>query len=335
MWSVNAMFSACTACKTVYPISTAQLRAAGGRVRCGNCDEIFDVTRALFDDPQQAREFAGQDLGEVSREIDDLVGRALDEMPATEAVPAGEPEEEAPEPPQPGAPAFSEQENPDAEIVARPISDVTDLLDSAIDAVAVRFPADVDTYATPVAAEFVSDASGDQALDEAPPAELFFDTSHPGVRTSWGAIAAALLLTLLLNGQYVWSERYSLSGIPAFRPYLETACAVLGCDLPLRHDTAKLEVQEREIRNHPHVDDALLVSAIFRNTASFPQRYPIFEVAFSDVSGTPVAVRRFMPEEYLGGVDPSQGMAPGQQTRLMLEIIDPGVRAMSFQFDFL
>ena len=324
MWSVNVMYASCHVCKTVYPVSAAQLRAAGGRVRCGNCHEVFDATSALFDDPQQALEFAEAQLHEVTREIDDLVGRALDEVSTTE--PLSEPE----------ADAIRPEGEADQSVSSQQDSDTADIVDIAIGAVDQRFQADADTYAAPVAAEFVTSApSVSPAEEEMPSAALLFDTGPATARTSWGAIAAGLLLTFLLLGQYTWVERYRMAGIPAFRPYLDAACAVLGCDLPLRHETARLEVLEREIRNHPHVDDALLVNATFTNGADFVQSYPIFEVAFSDVSGTPVAVRRFQPDEYLDGVDPSKGMVPGQQTRLMLEIIDPGDRAVSFQFDFL
>ncbi len=343
------MYAACPACKTVYPITAVQLRLAAGRVRCGNCHTVFDATAALFDDPQQALAFAEQQLSAVSQEIDDLVDRALDEVPATDAdepvedsrieADAVEPDAETqvdvpdrhapvasaiPEPVQTDQPVSREQEEP-----------IADLVDVAIGSLGAGPGADRDTYAAPVSAEFVSAASASEQTGEAHPAALMFDTGTDGARTSWGAIAAALFLTVLLLGQYVWAERYRLSAVPGFRPYLETACSVLGCDLPLRHETARLEIIEREIRNHPNVNDALLVNATFINRADFAQRYPVFEVAFSDVSGTPIAVRRFLPDEYLREADPSRGMAPGQQTRVMLEIVDPGSRAVSFQFDFL
>lgn len=339
MWSVSVMYASCHACKTVYPVSAAQLRAAGGRVRCSSCQNVFDATSALFDDPQQALAFAETQLHEVTREIDDLVGRALDEVSTTE--PVSEPEVDAlvadlpAEIPEQGGLVAGDVEPED--VADQSVSsDIVDVAMGAMGAVGQRFQADVDTYAAPVAVEFVASApSVSPAEEEMPSAAMLFDTGPDTARTSWGAIAAGLLLTLLLLGQYIWAERYRMAGIPAFRPYLDAACGVLGCDLPLRHETARLEVLEREIRNHPHVDDALLVSATFTNGADFVQSYPVFEVAFSDVSGTPVAVRRFQPSEYLDGVDPSRGMPPGQQTRLMLEIIDPGDRAVSFQFDFL
>ena len=337
MWSVNTMFAACPSCKTIYPVSTAQLRAASGRVHCGNCHKVFDAAPALFDDPQQALAFAEQQLREVTQEIDDLVGRALDEVPVTETsleADAGTSVADVPiEIPGKGMP-----DTGDAGPEGGADQPVSDLVDIAIVAANVRFPADVDTYASPVAAEFTASAPApvaELAMEELPSAAPLFETDHAGMRTSWGAIAATLFLTLLLLGQYVWVERYRMAGIPLLRPTLDVACTILGCDLPLRHETAKLEVLEREIRNHPHVDGALLVSATFANAADFVQSYPVFSVAFSDVSGSPIAVRRFLPNEYLDGADPSEGIAPGQQTRLMLEIADPGDRAVSFQFDFL
>ena len=96
------------------------------------------------------------------------------------------------------------------------------------------------------------------------------------------------------------------------------------------------EILEREVRDHPQVDDALLIHVTFANQADFVQPYPVFAVSFSDVSGTPVAARRFRPDEYLSDTrNTAGGMQPGERAQLMLEVVDPGERAVSFQFDFL
>ena len=166
---------------------------------------------------------------------------------------------------------------------------------------------------------------------------LYSDESHDtGLRVPWGAIAASILLAVLLVAQLAWAERYQLVRLPQLRLALEFFCQPLNCDLPLRHDISRIEVVEREVRDHPHASGALLINAAFVNRAGFSQAYPVFEVSFSDVSGTPVAVRRFPPAEYLiGRQDVSNGMAPGERAQLMLEVVDPGDRAVSFQFDFL
>jgi hypothetical protein len=152
----------------------------------------------------------------------------------------------------------------------------------------------------------------------------------------WGAIAAALLLTALLVGQYGYVERYRLASVPQLRPLLETGCRLLRCELPLRTEIAQVEIVEREVRDHPNVSDALLISATFVNRADFVQPFPVFSVSFSDVSGTLVAGRRFRPAEYLyDSHNAARGMQPGERARLMLEVVDPGDSAVSFQFDFL
>jgi hypothetical protein len=98
---------------------------------------------------------------------------------------------------------------------------------------------------------------------------------------------------------------------------------------------AGLELLERDVRDHPHVKGAVLINATFVNRADFTQPYPVFEVAFSDLSGNPVAVRRFAPREYIGESESLlTGMAPGRPARVQLEVMDPGERAVSFQLEF-
>ena len=90
------------------------------------------------------------------------------------------------------------------------------------------------------------------------------------------------------------------------------------------------------MRDHPQVADALLINATFANQADFVQPYPVFLVSFSDVSGTPIAARHFRPDEYLSDTRHlAGGMQPGERAQLRLEVVDPGDRAVSFQFDFL
>ena len=198
--------------------------------------------------------------------------------------------------------------------------------------------ADMDFYACPTAAEFRTrpPQRASEAL-ELSAALLYSDESHDtGLRIPWGAIAASVFLAVLLLAQIAWVQRYQLARLPQIRPALAFFCQPLNCDLPLRHDINRIEVVEREVRDHPHASGALLINASFVNRADFVQAYPVFEISFSDVSGTPVAVRRFPPAAYLiGRQDVSNGMAPGERAQLMLEVVDPGDRAVSFQFDFL
>jgi len=218
-----------------------------------------------------------------------------------------------------------------------PLPGVEDAAEAATVLPVTRY-ADLDLQAQPLAAEFVRPRQPRHEPGSTVPSVLLLEDEyhHRVSHRAWGAIAAALLLTALLVAQYGYVERYRLASVPQLRPLLETGCRLLGCELPLRREIAQVEIVEREVRDHPKVADALLISAAFVNRADFVQPFPVFSVSFSDVSGTLLAARRFRPDEYLSDSQKAaRGMQPGERAQLMLEVVDPGDSAVSFQFDFL
>lgn len=153
-----------------------------------------------------------------------------------------------------------------------------------------------------------------------------------------GGVAILGLLGLLV-GQWVYLQRTPLYERPELRPALQRFCAVLGavlsCDLPLPRMPERVEVVERVVREHPRVAQALLVDIGFVNRADRTIAYPVLEMRLSDVSGNRVAGRRFAPTEYLPpGFDIRAGLRPGQPVRVTLELVEPRVDAVSFQFEF-
>jgi predicted Zn finger-like uncharacterized protein len=144
------------------------------------------------------------------------------------------------------------------------------------------------------------------------------------------------LLMLLLAGQWAYFNRMDLSINPKWRPVIERICSLVACELPLPADPGQVALLNRDVRRHPKVRDALLVNATMVNRAGFTQSYPVLSIRFSDLSGKPVAERRFLPAEYLGeSLNLSEGMVPASPVNVVLEIEDPGEEAVSFQFDFL
>jgi predicted Zn finger-like uncharacterized protein len=321
------MYVACPSCKSLYSISAGQLAAAGGQVRCSQCQTLFNATHAVFDTPHEALAYEYPVQKDVAQEIDELVGRALDQVPggaggSSAGVASVEGEQSRPDDAE--VEEFSDERELD--------DDIAESFDEFLEP-ALR--ADADGYAQPVTGEFISPVDDEDDPFGLPGGLLLEDALPSGSATNWWAIAAAMLLTVVLLTQYAWWDRNRLAQISALRPLLESLCQPLDCRLPLRHDLARVEMVEREVRDHPNVKNALLVSAAFVNRASYQQAYPVLQIAFSDISGAPVAVRRFMPEEYLHDREPGQGMAPGERTLVMLEVVDPGERAVSFQFDFM
>lgn len=149
---------------------------------------------------------------------------------------------------------------------------------------------------------------------------------------AWSLCAAALALTLGL--QLLLAQRAELATDLRFRPLLERLCAALGCDLPPWRDPQTLQLLAREIGPHPSMPDALLVTATVRNPGPFRQAWPQLELVLSDLDGRPLAMRRFAPEEYLGGRPQVDALAAGDAVVARLELKDPDKAAVAFSFEF-
>jgi hypothetical protein len=111
-------------------------------------------------------------------------------------------------------------------------------------------------------------------------------------------------------------------------------CAVLGCDLPAWREPGTLRVTARDVRPHPSVPGALLITASFSNEARFAQAWPQLELTLTDLDGQSLGLRRFTPAEYLGSEPRSERIEPGQSAIVSLEIADPGMRALAFGIEF-
>jgi predicted Zn finger-like uncharacterized protein len=254
------MYTYCPGCAAIFRITAETVSAAGGRVRCGECDRVFNAVDCLYDDAVAARHAALMDTGQG--------------LPVAAAVPPHDDRENVPE-----------------RVTAAP-------------------------------------------LERPLPREGWTARSTTGKNVAGGL--AIGLLVLLLGLQWAYFNRDTLAADASLRPVLERACNMLHCRLPLRVDLTQLEIINRDVRKHPQVDTALLINATVANRAGFNQPYPVFEISFSDLAGKPVAMRRFLPSEYLGeSIDTTAGMAPDVPVHIVLEVRDPGDEAVSFEFGFL
>lgn len=154
-------------------------------------------------------------------------------------------------------------------------------------------------------------------------------------RNSASWLAACCVLTLTLGAQIAWSQRADWIDDVRVRSVLDPLCARLSCRLPLRHDSATLELLSRDIQPHPSVPGALIISATLRNDAAFAQAYPTVEVSLSNLDDKPVAMRRFQPRDYLADARAiGQGIAAGASASIVFEVVDPGRNAVAFEFKF-
>ncbi len=147
-------------------------------------------------------------------------------------------------------------------------------------------------------------------------------------------IGAIIALSLILIVQIMLANRQQLAADASWRPRIAALCSLFGCNLPAWRETTAFSVLSREIRPHPTATDALLVTASFRNEAAYPQPWPVIELALTDLDGGRIGLRRFNADEYLGRAPASDHIGPGQSASIALEIVDPGNRAVAFEFTF-
>ncbi len=151
----------------------------------------------------------------------------------------------------------------------------------------------------------------------------------------WPGILAVIGLLLLLCVQSLVAERDALAADARWRPWLERACGALGCALSAWREPDAMHILTRDVRPHPSMPEALIISASFRNDARWAQPWPRLDLTLSDINGQPIAQRRFTPEQYLGHLQSAPLILPGQSASIALEVRDPGKQAVAFEFGFL
>lgn len=114
----------------------------------------------------------------------------------------------------------------------------------------------------------------------------------------WGIGAAVLLLTLA--GQLAFLFRTELAALyPDARPYLEQACAHLGCEVPLPRKPQFIHIELSDLQADPVRPERLTLTMALRNRAPFRQAFPAIELTLTDDQNQPLARRVFLPQDYM------------------------------------
>ncbi len=155
------------------------------------------------------------------------------------------------------------------------------------------------------------------------------------IKLVFGILAILILSAVLLGQLAFFRTSQLLDKVPALQPMVEKFCTTVPCVYSGPRDVNQIKLVSRDIRLHPKVDKALLISATFINRAAFKQPYPDITITLSDLSGAMVAQRQFKPAEYLGRLNsPFLLMSSGKPVQIALEVVDPGKDAVNFEFTF-
>lgn len=301
------METRCPQCHTVFRVAEAQLAIAAGKVRCGECKHVFNARDHVINIHEQDLETINIEVPDI--EVKDISLDRDEEPPRVEAAQA------------------TDTQTVEATAPAETLSENVDNIDNV-----EKEPLPAETAPPADTDKRGYDVTGLYPELQKPPAFQ----PPPSARATFTWSLAILLLVGLLFAQLVYFNRDRLATKPKLRPLLESMCEVMDCELAGRRAPALIRLQSHKVLTHPQERQALRVEAIIINEADFVQAYPLLRLRFRNLDGKLLATRDFLPEQYLPtDVDWQTGMTPGEPVNTVLDIFDPGKKAISYEFDFL
>lgn len=296
------MFTDCPECHRQFRIRAEQLSVAGGQVKCGYCGQQFNALERLHDKP----------LPPQKQPVD--IVQAQQEL---------EPQFDIPD---------SDEET--VEMLTHEYPAEQDSLSTEVP----EFDAEPEIKHDPDVEEMALSNQQTLASEYIFSEDLLEDkpSSHGLVsRVLW--VLSALLVAVALVAQLVWFNRDALiSRYPEILPLLQGICGRWHCE-PIRYrDVSAIKLINRDVRDHPRYEQALLVNATMANQAHRTQPFPVVQLTLYNSNGKLIAHRQFNPQDYLdGSIDIGRGMQPDVSVHFVLEVIDPTEGAVSFEFKFL
>jgi predicted Zn finger-like uncharacterized protein len=130
------------------------------------------------------------------------------------------------------------------------------------------------------------------------PLPAFLAEPAPPRRALWGVLVALAVLALVAQVAYHYRAEIA-AGLPMTRTPLEEACRALGCEMRLPRQVKLLSIDSYEVRPDPRREGVIVLNAVIRNRAPFPQEYPALQLTLTDEFNRDLVSRSILPHEYL------------------------------------
>ena len=301
----------CPDCQVTFRITPEQLKARAGRVRCGQCQSVFNALDSLLDESSPV---PAPRVSAPGTATDSVLVQHFDQTPdmgaglppepsalAPEALVPPDSEEHAvvagtfipvDEEPEPSLePYFSEHGN-DPPIDRRDSPDKSDPTISEEDLLELGKTTGLilprATTAIPGYSKWAESAVSSNI--ELP--------VEGGAR--WPFFLAALLFALALAGQVIFHFRSELAvAAPAMRPLLLLFSQALGADLPPTRHVELVSIEASDLQTDPARNNLLVLTSTLRNRAPYAQAFPSLELSLTDIADTAIVRRVLTPQDYL------------------------------------
>lgn len=171
---------------------------------------------------------------------------------------------------------------------------------------------------------------------EEPLPEFLLDEAPPPRNALWGSLAFLAMLTLVAQAGFHFRSELAMAW-PALRAPLAAACQPMGCDLPLPRELHLLAIDSYEVRADPQRQDVIVLNAVIRNRAPFPQAFPALQFALTDDASRPVSSRVLSPRDYLDAEARQRlierGIAANGEAPLTVYFDTDGARATGYRLE--
>ncbi|HPI95650.1 MAG TPA: zinc-ribbon and DUF3426 domain-containing protein [Gammaproteobacteria bacterium] len=162
----------------------------------------------------------------------------------------------------------------------------------------------------------------------------FVVDDKPEKKSSWFLV----LLTLLGLGGLAWQTNAALENGSLQLPegtLKQKVCEYVNCYSESKtEDLSSFVLVSRSIRQHGGRDNALVITTGIMNNSNETLDFPALQVKMSNLHGDVVAMRRFLPIEYLDEATISKGMISQVLIPVSLELQSPGKNAVTFEVGF-
>ena len=322
------LMTRCSHCQTVFRITPEQLRAHGGRVRCGRCLQVFNGLETLVPEAPApanadatALDPAAAELApDIPAEADARAVAGIAAEPAAGELVAAAPAE---------VPAEL------MDILPEPSATVPqELLAGGIPGEAGEAEPDLEPEPQ---AQMEALAA---VPEEAPAGNPFMQEEAPAAsrpRRPW-LLAASVLLALVLGAQAIYFYRGDIAARhPQARQWLTAACAQMACTVPLPQLPKSVLIEASDLQlADPARPERIQLTATLRNHAGHAVAYPALDLVLTNANDHTLARRIFLPAEYLGsGRDPRGGLAANAELTVRLALDTGNLGAAGFRLAVL
>lgn len=316
-------------CQTTFRVTPEQLKARGGKVRCGHCQHVFNALDHLV---QEGVAIPGNSEPAAPRTP------AAEAMVAPVFVVATPPaavdailEDTPPEQAAPPVPEEEHGEDDRQELIldeanSEDPADTPDLADPPPAA-----PLLADDPADPILPRETTAIPGYSKWAERPLAGGGPGLAEPQRRPRWPFVLASLTLLLALLGQAAHRFRSELAiTLPSLQPALLAA----GWDIPLPRKAELVSIESSDLQADA-AKGQLILQAVLKNRAAYVQDLPALELALTDTQDGIVARRVLQPADYLTGTSapagfPANGEIPVKLWIETKDLVPSGYRLYVF-----